>query len=193
VTTNDGDIIVRSLTHRAAFAELYDRHERVVYRYASRRLGTTIADDITSETFLVAFARRATFDGSIDARPWLLGIATILMRKHTREEIRAWRGIHSSELGRIDVDEIAAADERLDADGLAAHLGNALARLARGDRDVLLLHTFAHMDYQGIATALGIPLGTVRSRLSRARRKLRAVLSGHVHPTPQRERENSHG
>lgn len=193
MTTNDGDIIVRSLTHRAAFAELYDRHERVVHRYARRRLGTAIAEDITSETFLVAFARRASFDGSIDARPWLLGIATVLMQKHTRQEIRAWRGMRASDLGRIDIDDIAAADERLDADGLATHLGEALASLARGDRDVLLLHTFAQLDYAGIATALGIPLGTVRSRLSRARRKVRVALAPHVHPAPRRERENSHG
>lgn len=193
MTTNDGDIIVRSLTQRAAFAELYDRHERVVYRYVSRRLGPGIADDITSETFLVAFSGRASFDASLDARPWLLGIATRLMKKHTRLEIRAWRGMRAADLGRVDIDAVTDADERMDADSLAPHLGAALAALAQGDRDVLLLHTFAHLDYAGIAEALGIPLGTVRSRLSRARRKVRVALTPHVHPAPRREKEISHG
>lgn len=193
MSTNDGDIIVRSLTHRAAFAELYDRHERIVHRYASRRLGSAHAEDITSETFLVAFSRRSSFLGGVDARPWLLGIATVLMQKHTRLEARAWRGMQAADLARIDIDDIADADERLDADGLATPLGTALADLSRGDRDVLLLHTFGNLDYAGIAEALGIPLGTVRSRLSRARRRVRAALAPHVHPAPRRERETSHG
>lgn len=69
MTTHDGEIIRRSLEQPAAFAELYDRHERVVFRYAARRLGVSDADDIASETFLVAFTRRRDFTGSENARP----------------------------------------------------------------------------------------------------------------------------
>ncbi|MEX8033901.1 RNA polymerase sigma factor [Microbacterium sp. 20-116] len=181
------------MTHGAVFADLYDRHQRVVHRYVGRRLGVAFAEDVTSETFLVAFARRASFTGGLDARPWLLGIATVLMQKHSRLEARAWRGMLAADIARVHVDDIETAEERMDADGLAPHLGTALADLSRGDRDVLLLHTFGDLDYAGIAEALDIPLGTVRSRLSRARRKVRAAITPHITPAPSREREHHRG
>lgn len=189
MTTHDGEIIARSREQRAAFVELYDRHERVVFRYAARRLGPSHADDIASETFLVAFARRDDFDGGADARPWLLGIATRLMQQYARQEARAWRGMLASDLARVDVDHFDAVDARLDAKGLARRLGKALARLPAGDRDALLLHTFGELDYAGIAEALSIPIGTVRSRLNRARRKLRAAID----PAVGRGEEEDHG
>jgi len=188
VTIRDGEIISRSLQQPAAFAELYDRHERVVYRYAARRVGVSQGDDIASETFLVAFTRRENFVGE-DARPWLLGIATTLMRKYARLEARAWKGMLASDLARVDVDQFEAADARLDAKSVARRLGRALARLPAGDRDVLLLHTFGDLDYEGISQALSIPLGTVRSRLNRARRKLRIAID----PAAGRDKEEHHG
>lgn len=188
MSTSDGEIISRSISQRAAFTEVYDRHQRVIYRYVSRRIGPAHADDVTSETFLVAFARRDAFEGD-DARPWLLGIATVLMRKFARQEARAWRGMLASDLGRISSDEIGAADTRLDAERIAPRLGSGLARLSPGDRDVLLLHVFGDLDYQGIADALTIPVGTVRSRLNRARVKLRASLK----PYLTSDKESDHG
>lgn len=189
MTTHDGEIIRRSLEQPAAFAELYDRHERVVFRYAARRLGAFEADDIASETFLVAFTRRRDFTGSENARPWLLGIATTLMRQHARTEAKAWRGMLASDLARADIDQIDAADARLDAKRLTRRLGKALARLPTGDRDTLLLHVFGDLDYEGISEALSIPVGTVRSRLNRVRRKLRAAIE----PILNQEKEQSHG
>ncbi|MEV4688228.1 RNA polymerase sigma factor [Microbacterium sp. LWH3-1.2] len=189
MTNHDGAIIARSLSQRAAFAELYDRHERVVYRYAARRLGATHADDITSETFLVAFSRRETFSGGPDARPWLLGIATTLMQKHARQEARAWKGMLASDLARVDIDHIEQAEARLDARTLARRLGQALARLPAGDRNVLLLNTFADLDYAGISEALSIPIGTVRSRLNRARQKLQTAIA----PALKDDKEETHG
>tara|TARA_B100000378_G_scaffold123273_1_gene99472 strand:+ start:1472 stop:2062 length:591 start_codon:yes stop_codon:yes gene_type:complete len=176
VGVDDGEIIARSVEERAVFAEIYDRHERVVFRYAARRVGVTHAEDIVSETFLVAYDRRESFDGS-DARTWLLGIATRLIGKLAREEARAWRGMVAADLARVDTDAFDAADDRLDADRLARRLGRMLARLPAGDRDALLLYTFADLDYEGVASSLGVPVGTVRSRLNRARRKLRAALA----------------
>ena len=108
MTIRDGEIISRSLQQPAAFAELYDRYEGMVYRYAARRVGVSQGDDITSETFLVAFTRRQNFVGE-DARPWLLGIATTLMRKYARLEARAWKGMLASDLARVDVDQFEAA------------------------------------------------------------------------------------
>jgi len=188
VTIPDGEIIRRSLEQRAAFAELYDRHERTVYRYAARRLGVAHADDIASETFLVAFTRREDFHGE-NARPWLLGIATKLIQRHTRLEARAWRGMLASDLARVDVDHFDAVNARIDAQSTARRLGKAMARLPAGDRDTILLHTFGELDYEGIASALDVPVGTVRSRLNRARRKLRAAIA----PALGREREEDHG
>ncbi len=190
MSIDDGEIISRSLEQRAAFAELYDRHERVVYRYAARRIGVSHADDITSETFLVAFTRREDFYGGRDARPWLLGIATTLMQKHSRQEARAWKGMLVADLARVDVDEFDAADARIDAKGVVQRLGRAIARLPAGDRDVLLLHAFADLDHEGIGLALSIPpTGTVRSRLSRARRKLRIAIDS----TARLDKEEHHG
>lgn len=189
MSIDDGEIIRRSLEQRAAFAELYDRHERVVYRYTARRIGASHADDITSETFLVAFSRREDFYGGRDARPWLLGIATTLMQKHARQEARAWKGMLVADLARVEVDEFDAADARIDAKDVIRRLGRALARLPAGDRDVLLLHAFANLDHEGIGLALSIPTGTVRSRLSRARRKLRLAID----PTDRLDTEEHHG
>ncbi|AZS37140.1 ECF RNA polymerase sigma factor SigE [Microbacterium lemovicicum] len=185
---HDGQIMTRSITERAAFAELYDRHERSVYRYAARRLGPSQADDTTSETFVVAFARRADFVGH-DARPWLLGIATTLMHKFARQEAQAWRGMLAADLARVDSDQFEAVDDRLDAGTTAQQMGATLARLPAGDRDALLLHTFGDLDYEGISKALSIPIGTVRSRIHRARRKLRAAID----PAYRPEKEAHHG
>jgi RNA polymerase sigma-70 factor (ECF subfamily) len=189
VSIHDSEIISRSLDERAAFAELYDRHERVVYRYAARRLGPAQADDITSETFLVAFTRRADFTGSTDARPWLLGIATTLMQQYARQEAKAWKGMLLSDLARVDVDQFSAADARLDATDTVRRIGRALARLPAGDRDVLLLNAFGDLDYEAIGLALSIPVGTVRSRLNRARRKLRLAID----PAMGRDKEVDNG
>lgn len=189
MTTHDGDIIRRSLDQRAAFAELYDRHERTVYRYAARRLGIAHADDIASETFLVAFSRRADFVGD-DARPWLLGIATRLMQQHARREAKAWRGMLAADLARVDLDHFDAVNARLDAKTTARRLGTAMAKLPAGDRDTILLHAFGDLDYAGIAAALDIPVGTVRSRLNRARRKLRAAIERAARPLHTKEEDH---
>lgn len=148
----------------------------------------THADDITSETFLVAFARREDFVGD-DARPWLLGIATTLIQQHARLEAKSWKGMLVSDLARVDVDQIDAADARLDAKSVARRLGKALAGLPAGERDVLLLHAFGDLDYAGIARAMNTPIGTVRSRLNRARRKLRIAID----PATRQEKEEHHG
>jgi len=172
--STDSEIIRRSRASPAAFAELYDRHAAVIHRYASRRIGEA-ADDIMSETFLVAFEKRESFDDSVDdARPWLFGIATVLLSKHRRQEARAWRGLVA--------DGLAAArttggtdrpDDRLDADREVRKLAAAIHRMPARDRDALLLYAWGDLDYEGVARALDVPVGTVRSRLNRARRQLR--------------------
>ncbi|GAA2325628.1 RNA polymerase sigma factor [Streptomyces kunmingensis] len=171
---SDARIIAGSLEQPEQFARLYDRYAADIHRYAARRLGDHAADDVTADTFLTAFRARGRYDTArAGARPWLYGIAAHLIGKQRRGEVRALRA-----LARTGHDPIAACwvddtDRRLAAQG---PLAAALAALSAGDRHVLLLVAWADLTYQEVAEALGIPVGTVRSRLNRARRKVRAAL-----------------
>ncbi len=183
----DSEIIRRSQETPAAFAELYDRHAAAIHRYASRRIGQA-ADDIMSETFLVAFQRRESFDGSADdARPWLFGIATVLLNKHRRQEARAWLGIVADGLAAVGAaSDDERVDDRVDADREIRALAAAIHRMPARDRDALLLYAWGDLDYEGVARALDVPVGTVRSRLNRARRQLRQA-SGRNAPAEEVE------
>ena len=186
--STDNEVIEQSAREPALFAMLYDRHAQAVFRYAAQRLGDHAADDVMSETFLVAFERRSTYDLAIaDARPWLLGIATRLMRKHTRLEAVAWKGLSAALAAQIVPDLIEQAGTRIDAQRLTRRLGKALRRLSEADRDTLLLYAWGDLDYASIADALHVPVGTVRSRLNRARRQLRRAAGIE---TKEQETEN---
>jgi len=184
--TNDSDIIRRSLSVSSAFSELYDRHATTIHRFVSRRAGSDVADDVMSETFLVAFERRRDYDLDRDtALPWLYGIASTLLRKHARTEARAWRGLKADHASHVAVDAFSDAEGRADARRAVDQLGHALHKMHARDRETLLLYAWADLDYEGIAQALDIPVGTVRSRLNRARRLLRA--STQYETTPRLE------
>jgi RNA polymerase sigma factor (sigma-70 family) len=169
--TSDSEIVRESRERPAVFAEVYDRHAATVYRYAARRAGTEAAEDIMSEAFLVAFERRERFDTTYDsALPWLLGIATVLIRKRRGSEARNLRAIAASGPPETVTDD---RDERLDAGLRVKALAAAIRRMPARDRDALLLYAWGDLDYEGVALALDVPVGTVRSRLNRARRSLR--------------------
>lgn len=170
----DSDIFRRSGQNPRAFAELFDRHAPVIARFAHRRVGADAFEDVVSETFLIAYRKRASFDlGAESALPWLLGIAARVIHRHRAAEARQWRALATSEgLGQTEADAISRADDRGDAALDAARLAPALARLSRRDRDTLLLYAWGDLTYEQIAEAQGVPVGTVRSRLNRARRQL---------------------
>ncbi|NRQ38458.1 RNA polymerase sigma factor [Nonomuraea sp. NN258] len=176
---DDAAVIRRSREDPAAFAALFDRHAPALHRYVARRLGDSLADDIVAETFLAAFSKRDRYDlGRADARPWLYGIAANLIGGHRRTEERHYRA-----LARTGVDEVAEsyADRvaaRVSASAAHRSLARALARLSAEDREVLLLFAWAELSYEEVAAALGVPVGTVRSRLHRARKRTRAALGG---------------
>ena len=175
--STDNKVIERSVGSPQDFAVLFDRHAVKVHRYAARRISPQVADDIVSETFLVAFDKRTTFDlNVVDALPWLLGIATTLLKQHARREAVAWKGMVAEIAADVVPDAIELAGARMDAERSVKRIGTALRRLSPGDRDVVLLHAWGDLDYAGISLALGIPVGTVRSRLNRARRLLRSAL-----------------
>ena len=173
--STDSEIIERSLDEPGAFSEIFERHARPVGGYIRRRIGADAVDDVLSETFLVAFRRRDIFDRRWDsARPWLLGIATTVVKSHRAAEARQWRAFEASaSAGAVDAEmPHAAADARIDAGAALGALIPRIAALAPKDRDTLLLHAWGDLTYEQIALALGVPIGTVRSRLNRVRRKL---------------------
>lgn len=165
---DDATVIQQSIEDPDRFHVIFDRHAREIYRYLARRLEPSVAEDLVGETFLAAFRRRERYVAErADARPWLYGIATKLVHKHWREEARTYRKLrraepHASEAGHADA--VASA---VTAQSARAQLSSALARLRKPDRDVLLLAAWEELSYEEIATALEIPIGTVRSWLNR--------------------------
>ncbi len=176
---DDALLIAQSLDRPEVFAALYDRHASAIHRFVVRRLGDEAADDVVADTFLTAFQRRERYQlERPDARPWLYGIATRLIGRQRRREVRLWRAIAKSGPDPHSDGGLVGIDDRLAAQDLQRELAAALAGLSAGDRDVLLLFAWADLSYEEIACAVEIPVGTVRSRLSRARRQLRAELRG---------------
>lgn len=176
--SGDAATIAASVAEPARFAVVFDRHYEGIWSYLARRVGPSLADELASETFVRAFVGRSSYDRAYsDARPWLYGIATNLLRKHARAEERRRRAYARA----IERDEapggLEAVAERLDAAADARAVAAALARMSPGDRDTLLLFALTDLDYEGIALATGVPVGTVRSRLHRIRRHLQAMLS----------------
>jgi RNA polymerase sigma factor (sigma-70 family) len=178
----DEQLLAMSLHQPEVFGELYARHFAVVYRYVAGRLGTDAADDLAAETFLAAFRRRHRFDPARGAvKPWLFGMATNLVARHRRAESRWYAALARAGSDPLVAPAARPSDEDRIADRVAASqarplLAAALALLPDRDRDVLLLVAVGGLSYAEAAFALGIPEGTVGSRLSRARRKIIAVL-----------------
>ena len=173
----DGELIGRSVGDPECFATLFDRHAATVHRYLGRRVGE-LADDLLSETFLIAFRRRAAYRPEhVEVRPWLIGIATNVVHGHRRSEQRRYRALaRASAEPAPSGSTTDESHDRLAAEAMRAPLAAALARLKDRDRDVLLLFAYAQLSYEEIAAVLDVPVGTVRSRLNRARRQTRAAL-----------------
>lgn len=174
---DDAACIAASADDPNAFGELYDRHAPAVFRYVRSRLGPD-ADDVVGDTFVIAFRTRARFDASRgrSALPWLLGIATNAIAKRRDAELR-W--LRRPPLEPDAPDRSDEADARIDGERLAPWLRDALDRLRSGDRDALLLHVVSDLSVEDVARSLGVPAGTVKSRLHRARRVLAAQLEVH--------------
>ncbi|MFI2713853.1 RNA polymerase sigma factor [Micromonospora sp. NPDC018662] len=175
--STDAEVVRDSLTEPARFGLLYERHAKVLHIYAYRRLGREAAEDVVAETFMKAFRARRTYDLSRqDARPWFFAIAIREIARHHRIEQARYRVLLRS---ADDQREECHADRVADAASAQIWrrpLIEALMRLTRRERDVLLMVAWADLTYEEIARALEIPLGTVRSRLNRARQKIRKYL-----------------
>lgn len=174
---SDAQVIAASRADPLVFATVFDRHYDSVHRYLARRVGPDLADDLAAETFTEAFDVRLRFDTERpDARPWLFGIATNLLRHHYRSEARRLRAYARLDRPATPNDAFGEIEMRLDAERAGPAIAAAVARLSADERDVLLLLAWADLRYEEIAVALRIPIGTVRSRLNRARRRLRELI-----------------
>jgi RNA polymerase sigma-70 factor (ECF subfamily) len=150
------------------FREVFEAHHAEIRRYLINRAGdAAVGEELASETFARAFAASGRFSGAV--RPWLFAIATNVLRDELRARRRRFALLERLRGERVDV--VAAPPVPGDPD-----LAAALATLRRDELDVLLLHAWAELTYEEIATALDLPIGTVRSRLSRARARLRSQL-----------------
>jgi RNA polymerase sigma factor (sigma-70 family) len=187
----DGEIFARSVRDPGAFREIFERHGAAVLGYARKRIGQA-GEEIAARTFLTAFERRARFDTSYrSARPWLLGIATNLIRHHLREEQD-----HLGALRRLAEERPVPVDdptERLDAARMRPLLLAALSELSSKDRETFLLVAVGELTYEETAAILEVPIGTVRSRIHRARTKVRervqhepAIQDEHLDPAEGR-------
>ena len=172
----DHDLIRLSAADPEAFGQIFDRHAATIHRYLARRVGRLLADDLTAETFLIAFRNRGKYDISqADCRPWLYGIAANLLRGHQRAEVRLYRALARTGVDPV-YDSSADSDARVAAADDVRALAGVLAKLPAGERDVLTLIAQAQLSYPEAARALDIPVGTVRSRLHSARKRIRSAL-----------------
>jgi RNA polymerase sigma factor (sigma-70 family) len=173
---SDAEVIGRSLGEPEAFGLIYDRHAPALLRFLGRRVGARLAEDLLGELFRVAFERRKTFDASrASALPWLYGIGSNVLLKHRRNEARRLRA--SARMATAGGPatrraSVAALDARL----LFPRVADAIESLPDPEREALLLFAWEELPYESVAEALDLPIGTVRSRLNRARARLRELL-----------------
>ena len=176
--TSDGETLAASVVAPAMFTALVDAYSDAIYRYLVRRVGLSEAEDLAAETFLRAFRARGSFRPIYPtALPWLYGIATNLVRDHARAEQRRLAVLSMAvESPKVDGDE-ARIDEALEAAALLPRVAQAIRDLPADARDVLVLVAVEGLTYLEVAEALCVPVGTVRSRLSRARVQLRSCFT----------------
>ncbi len=171
-------------TRHDHFGGLFDRHSRSVYNYCFRRTGDwALAEDLTSAVFLEGWRRRGEVELSeANARAWLLGVATNLLRNQRRSLRR-----HAAALARL-TPQLAQADfsddlaARLDAERAIGDALALLSGLSRKHQEVFALCVWEELSYEEAALALRVPVGTVRSRLARARAQLEELTACDLRP-----------
>jgi RNA polymerase sigma factor (sigma-70 family) len=170
-----------------AFAVLFERHSQAIYNFCFRRTADwSVAEDLLSIVFLEAWRRRekSLLPGMV--RAWLFGIATFVVRNRRRTERRYRHALARLPRESTSPDFAGDVDERLADESRMGALLERLGLLPAREQDVLALCVWSELSYEEAAVALGIPVGTVRSRLSRARSRLRELAepSGHVGGEP---------
>ncbi len=178
VSSDDAALVRESIADPTQFEAIFEHHHAGVWSYLARGAGRGRADDLAGQVFVVAFQRRASFDPAVgDVRPWLLGIARNLLKGGLRSEARGQRAIaRLVNRGHVLADE---SQDVVDADATSSATAAAIAamrRLPDGERELLELAVWEQLSYGEIATMLDLPIGTVKSRLSRIRQRLRELV-----------------
>jgi len=186
VLRDDAELWRRASTDAEAFGELFERHAQAVFAFCARRTGDlALAEDLTSVVFLEAWRRRGSVRlESRSALPWLLGTAHNVVRNQHRSLRR-----HRAALARMCADGVSPsgeeeAIERLDAQRVLSAALETVGRLPREQQEAVNLVLWSGLSYEDAALALGVPIGTVRSRVARARATLAASLAP---PTTSKE------
>lgn len=168
----DPEIVRQSLSDPSRFEAIYERHLAPVYTYLRRRLGNDAAEDMTAEVFVRAFRGRSRYEARHSTvLPWLFGIASNLIGDQRRAESKRLKTLEQL-ASKSAGDQSISSEEAYLESTLSPELFRAVRRLAAGDRDALLLVVWGELSYEETAQALGIPVGTVRSRIARARKQL---------------------
>jgi RNA polymerase sigma factor (sigma-70 family) len=176
----DDSVLLQAMRDPVLFAGLVPRHGPPLHAYLARR-APAVADDLLGEVWLAAYASRTTFDPSRGSgRAWLFGVARHVLHAHYERVATASRRVTFAPDGPLD--EWAAVDERLDAAASGPALREALARLPAVEREVLLLVAWEGLTPTEAAQVVGVPPGTARSRLHRARTQMRRHLPATTGP-----------
>jgi RNA polymerase sigma-70 factor (ECF subfamily) len=180
---SDADLWARSRAgDRDAFGLVFERHAKLIYNYCFRRIGNrATAQDLLSVVFLEAWRRRDKELPSDKVLPWLYGIATNVVRHQRRSERRFAAAMSRLPRPGAEPDFSGAVDEHLDYERQAEEALVLLRALPEREQDVFVLCAGMELSYEDAALALGLPVGTVRSRLSRARARLRELDPGSGH------------
>lgn len=166
----DAELLQQSALDPAAFGALYERHGLAVRRFVVRRVGIDDGEDLAAEVFVRAFRARSRYRSEREtALPWLLGVANHVISDHRRIERRRLAAL---ERLLVEGQELAASPDA----GLTLDVVRALRRLPGADRDTLLLLVWGELSRDEVAAALGVPVGTVNSRIARARKRLATDL-----------------
>jgi RNA polymerase sigma-70 factor (ECF subfamily) len=167
---SDAELLRTSVRDPDAFAEVYRRHRGSVARYVARRLGAEMCEDVAAEVFIRAFRGRGGYVPERDsALPWLLGIANHVIGDHRRAEARRFAALSRA---AVDPRSVPAPEIR----AVATEVIDELRRLPKHQLDALLLVVWGELSYEEAATGLGVPVGTVRSRIARARTRLARAM-----------------
>ena len=173
------EAVVDSVEHPHRFEAVFDEYHRAIHGYLARSVGADRADEYAGDVFVAAFAARARYDPALgSARAWLFGIAANVRRTRIRSDVRGRRAWHRVG-GERDAHDggFEVVEETLDYGRQLAWVADFLQQLSETDRDVLVLYAWGGLTYPEIAQALDVEVGTVRSRLARARGRLRELIA----------------
>lgn len=182
MSATDAAIIAASIDDPVRFAQIFDRHFDSIRRFSAARVGDSAADDVSGEVFRIAFERRESFDANaVGALPWLYGIAANLVRRELRGRARRYAALERlSSRPAPAGDPLLDTASRVDAQAGLRELREALESLSDDERELLLLVAWEQLTPTEAAEALGIPPATARTRLHRARQRIR----NHSHAEP---------